>query len=388
MNEFEKKIAGGLGNWSAGSLFLIAVSGGADSTALLSAMTVIAGELNFRLHCLHVEHGIRAEAERRGDAEAVERLCGGLGVPCTVTVIPPGIIERTAKERGTGMEAAARHFRRTAWKEEMERIRAERVLTAHTGDDLLETILMRFLRGSGPAGLAGMKREQNRVLRPMLSLRRSDVLRYLEERAVPYRTDSTNNDIHYLRNRIRLKLVPVLNELFPEWEKNALAGAETQRYIADFLEHESFTRIRWTENAEWERGPYGKKPLLSAKWEEFFSLPEIVREEVIFQAIDRINDTAELTVPPRRSALRLFCRGIKNAVDTGTVRILKEKGRVVIMKQEEFSERGCALLIKKPGTYIIGKEKIEVSKGPFPVALHSTGNGKIAAEYIGGSNGE
>ncbi|MDR2793124.1 MAG: tRNA lysidine(34) synthetase TilS [Treponema sp.] len=405
MNDFEKKIAGGLGTWSVGSLFLIAVSGGADSTALLSAMAVIARERGFRLRCLHVDHGIRAEAERQGDAEAVERLCVRLDVPCTVTIIPPGTVEQTAKERGIGIEAAARLFRHRAWKKELARIGAERILVAHTEDDLLETILMRFLRGSGSAGLAGMKREQYPVLRPMLFIPRADALRYLEERVIPFRTDSTNSDIHYMRNRIRLKLIPILDEFFSEptvtWRKNVLAGAETQRYVADFLEEEASAHITWTDEMDGNR----KKMSTTAV---FFSIPEIVREEALFKAIDRINQADDASVPPKRSALRLFCRGCKNAVETGRVRISKEKDKVVIAKQQEFSETGFALfirdgidtseehvcdlqrgmLIKKNGSYIIGKEeKIKVSEESFPAVIHSTDSGKITVDYSGGSNG-
>ncbi|MDR0558489.1 MAG: tRNA lysidine(34) synthetase TilS [Treponema sp.] len=406
MNDFEKKIAGGLGDWSAGSLFLTAVSGGADSTALLVAMAGIAGELGFTLRCLHVDHGIRPEAERHGDAEAVERLCARFDVPCAIAVIPPGEVERTAKERGIGIEAAARLFRHRAWEKEAARVHAERVLVAHTEDDLLETILMRFLRGSGPAGLAGMKRERPPALRPMLSVTRAEVLRYLEARGISFRTDSTNNDTYYLRNRIRLKLIPFLDAFFsesePDWRKNALAGAETQRYVADFLEEEASARVKWINEAD----GCGKKVVATA---DFFSLPEILREESLFRAIDGLNQTKE--APPKRSALRLFCQGRANAVDTGKMRVTKEKGRVVVAERQKFSETGFALLIhgesdaaedqseeqsyglargmliKKKGRYIMGKEIFEAGEGPFPAVIHSVGNGKIAVDYSGGGNG-
>ncbi|MDR0376118.1 MAG: tRNA lysidine(34) synthetase TilS [Treponema sp.] len=405
MNNFEKKIAGGLGDWSAGSLFLTAVSGGADSTALLVAMAGIAGERGFKLRCLHVDHGIRPEAERLGDVEAVERLCARLGVPCTVTVVPPGKVEQTARERGIGIEAAARRFRRRAWEKELARVHAERVLVAHTEDDLLETILMRFLRGSGPAGLAGMKREWPPALRPMLSISRAEVLRYLEAQGVSFRADSTNSDIYYLRNRIRLKLIPFLDAFFseatPAWRRNVLAGAETQRYVADFLEEEAAVRVKWIDKTGG-----GEK---TAAAEIFFSLPEIVREESLFRVIDELNQAEDTLseAPPRRAALRLFCQGRKNAVETGTVRIAKEKGGVVAARRRPWLETGFALLIhgggdaseeqrygltrgmliKKNGRYIIGEEKIEVGEGPFPAVIHAAGNGKITVDYSGGGDG-
>ncbi|MDR1218219.1 MAG: tRNA lysidine(34) synthetase TilS [Treponema sp.] len=406
MNDFEKKIAGGLGDWSVGSLFLTAVSGGADSTAMLVAMTSVAGERGFKLRCLHVDHGVRPEAERQGDVEAVERLCARFDVPCTIAVIPPGKVERTAKERGIGIEAAARLFRHRAWEKELERIHAERVLVAHTEDDLLETILMRFLRGSGPAGLAGMKRERRSALRPMLSVTRAEAVCYLESRGISFRTDSTNSDIYYLRNRIRLKLIPFLDVFFsesePAWRNNAFAGAETQRHVADFLEEEAAVRVKWTD----ETDGGGRKMVATAN---FFSLPEILREEALFRAIDDLNQAEEapLAAPPKRSALRLFCQGRKNAVDTGMVRISKEQGRVVVAERRKFSATGFALLIhdkrdvseeqsyglargmliKKKGKYIIGKETVEAGEGPFPAVIHSTDNGKIAVDYSGGGNG-
>jgi tRNA(Ile)-lysidine synthase len=372
-------------------------------------MAGIADERGFKLRCLHVDHGIRPEAERQGDTEAVERLCARFGVPYAIAVIPPGKVEQTAKERSIGIEAAARLFRRRAWEKELARIHAERVLVAHTEDDLLETILMRFLKGSGPAGLAGMKRERRPSLRPMLSVTRAEVLRYLEAQSVPFRTDSTNSDIYYLRNRIRLKLIPLLDAFFSEsasaWRKNALAGAETQRHVADFLEEESSARVKWIDKADG-----GGKKMVAAV--DFFSLPEIVREETLFRAIDDLNQAEETPAlpeaPPKRAVLRLFCQGGKSVVETGAVRISKEKGRVVVARRQKLLETGFALLvhggrdaseeqayslaqgmlIKKNGRYIIREEKIEVGEGPFPAVIHSTGNGKIAVDYSGGGNGQ
>lgn len=379
MEHFEKEFIRALGNYPSGAVFLAAVSGGADSTALLSALAVVGKERGFRPNCLHVDHGVRPASERRADAELVKDLCGKFDIPCVVAVIPAGKIEAVAKKQGIGVEASARFFRHAAWAREMERVQAARVLVAHTQDDLLETILMRLLKGSGPAGLAGMKRENYPVLRPLLSLTRADVLAYLEERAIPFRTDSTNADIHFFRNRVRHKLIPVLDAFFPDWRKNLLSMAEIQRATADFIKNEAESRIQWQENE--------KSGGLSTLLENFRKKDIIIQEEALFQAINRIRKgKREKEKKPRRAVLKLFCEGGKSAVQTGGVKIAAQKDSVTVSDEwksgeKEKGEKGFALLIKKPGIYIIGESAVEVFEGRFPFILRSAAQGKITAEY-------
>jgi tRNA(Ile)-lysidine synthase len=342
-------------------LFIAAVSGGADSTSLLSSLANLQNSCpqktgGFRLQCLHVEHGIRPAEETRGDAEFVRSLCKTLDIPCAVVSIPPGKIVRIAKDRGIGVEAAARLFRHGAWAREMRRTGAARVLVAHTRDDLLETTLMRLLRGSGPAGLAAMKRDTGVVLRPMLSLERADVLAYLEERGIPFRTDSTNADTAYLRNRIRSRLVAVLNAEFPSWKTSLASAAQTQRMAADFLEKEASARIQWTLDQ--------KNSILYAEKQTFFSEPEIIREEALFYAIDRVKRAGGLEPdpppkregPPKRSVVRAFCQGGAVVADAGAVVLDSRGDRVAVKEKCRFSESGFVQLIKTPEscTVVVG----------------------------------
>jgi tRNA(Ile)-lysidine synthase len=288
-----------------------------------------------------VEHGIRPAAESFGDAAAVEALCSELAVPCSVVSIPPGTIARTAKLRGLGLEAAARLYRHAAWKAEARRVGAAKTLVAHTRDDLLETALMRMLRGSGPAGLAAMPRETRCVLRPLLETGRADVLAYLAEQGIPYRTDSTNADPAFLRNRIRLKLIPCLDEFFPSWRKTLADLAETQRLVADFLEAEAAARIPWEEE--------GAERLTSR--DDFFSQPEILREEALFAALDCFaGGRATGLKAPRRKSLRIFAQGKAGSISLGRAALKNEAGRVALTLPRR-GERGFSLLIKGPGIY-------------------------------------
>jgi tRNA(Ile)-lysidine synthase len=307
---------------------------------------------SFALRCIHVEHGIRNAAESRGDAAAVEAFCAELAVPCRVVSIPPGRIARAAKQRGLGLEAAARLYRHGAWNAEARRVRAERILVAHTRDDLLETALIRILRGSGPAGLAAMPRERGRILRPILGLGRGDVLAYLAERGISYRTDSTNADPAFLRNRVRLKLIPCLDEFFPSWRKTLADLAETQRLAADFIAAEAAARIPWEEGAAGRRITPGGN---------FFSQPQILREEALFAALDRLS-LGEAAKAPRRRSLRLFARGKAGSLDLGRS-ILKNDAGSVGLTPSRAGEWGFSLLIKEPGIYKLKWLRIRVFPG-------------------------
>jgi tRNA(Ile)-lysidine synthase len=374
---FEQAAVAGLGRWPPGTLFLAAVSGGADSTAMLAALAA-AG--SYRLCCLHVDHGIRPAEESRGDADAVRRFCKDLDLPCRVITIPQGKIRETAKNRGLGIEAAARLYRHAAWNREARRTGAERILVAHTRDDLLETALMRFLRGSGPAGLAAMPRSRGRIIRPILDRDRAEVLRYLEERGIPYRTDSTNEDPAYLRNRIRTKLVPQLDALFPGWRRAVLSLAETQNRTAAFLKAEAEIRVPW----ERDGGTWRTEAAA------FFAQPEIIREEALFDAADRLADhhrglTERADVPrksraaPRRESLRLFSGGKSSSADLGPVRIVREQDRVILSagNVRRDGEAGFSRLIKEGGVYKLEDLGLIISVEPPAAAAPRLENGSI-----------
>ena len=350
------------------TVLLAAVSGGADSMAMLASLCALRPE---RLFCLHVDHSLRP-AESAADAEFVAGFCKEQGVRCNVAVIPPGKIARFAKRKGTGIEAAARFFRRRAFFREAARLGENvLILTAHTKDDLLETALMRVLRGSGPAGLAILPVKKGRMLRPLLSVTRADVVEYLEAKNIPWREDSTNTDEKLLRNRIRRRLIPLLNESFPSW-KAALCGmAETQSLAASFLAGEAQRRVIW----EAARSSGKTHPSLSTDADNFFAQPQIIREEAVFQGIDKLPAGREGCAAVKRSVVRRFCAG-NAAADFGPVRARREGGKLILaVKKKECHESGFSLLIKKPGLYNLKNISIEVrlpaqnEEGAFAAAL-------------------
>ncbi|MDR2371373.1 MAG: tRNA lysidine(34) synthetase TilS, partial [Treponema sp.] len=357
VSRFESAAVSALGAFPPGAVFLAAVSGGADSSAMLCALACVSRPV-FSLRCIHVEHGVRPPEESRGDAAAVKRLCGKLGVPCRVAALPPGKIASCAGKRGMGLEAAARLYRHRILRREARRTGAAAVLIAHTRDDLLETVLMRCFRGSGPRGLAAMPQRTAGpipVVRPLLLLSRADVLKYLELKKIPFRTDSTNQDDRFLRNKIRNRLVPVLEGLFPYWARGIESLGATQSLAASFIEAEAEKRVVW------EAAGQG----LRTDAASFFAQPPIIREEALFQGIDR----RRALFSARRAGVRRFCAGGRTAVDLGSfagpgkiLRVREEGGFVILSRAEEEGEEGFSLLIKEPGLYILKGILIEVKE--------------------------
>ena len=355
--DFEHTVAAVLEQYPAG-VYLAAVSGGADSIAMLAALAAVRNRKAFNLRCIHIEHGIRPAEESRGDAAFVRSLCEKLNVPCRVISIAPGKVAAVAQKRGIGLEAAARLYRHRAWLREAARLEAQqpeaagceaagvRVLTAHTADDMRETVLMRLLHGAGPSGLAAMPVSRGRILRPLISLSRRDVLDYLSEKNISWREDSTNTDTQFLRNRIRHRLIPLLEESFPQWRGGIAALGETQSLVADFIQREAASRVCWetgalrgcppqrgeTEDRHKRAEVRGEPSPLSLHTDvkTFFAQPAIIREEALFQGIDQLLPAARASHTIKRKNIRRFCKGAITAIDLGSLRLTKDSRRITI----------------------------------------------------------
>ena len=202
---------------------LALVSGGPDSVALLRVVIALGGEPVV----LHVDHGLRSE-ESREDAEFVRELCRRLNVRCEV--------RRLELDGGSNLQARARDERYRLAEETAVRLGQQVVVTGHTADDVAETVLMNLARGTGLRGLAGIPPVRGRVQRPLIGCTRREILDYLKELDQPYRTDPTNLTGKYARNRVRLEVLPVLEELYPAAASNIARAASLVREDLEILE--------------------------------------------------------------------------------------------------------------------------------------------------------
>jgi len=192
---------------------LVAVSGGSDSTALLAILHRLAPEMRLELHVAHLDHGWRGRAAAR-DAEFVRRMAVRLRLPVTVGHIRPHVW--TAREgRQSSREARAREVRNRFLVETAREIGAHKVALGHTRNDQAESFLLRLLRGSGARGLAGTYPVvDGLIIRPLIDVGRADLVAYLKEKHLTYRVDATNRDLSLTRNRVRRRLLPLLEREF------------------------------------------------------------------------------------------------------------------------------------------------------------------------------
>ena len=234
------------GSIRAGDRLAVAVSGGADSVALLCLLLELRSELGIVLSVAHVNHKLRGE-----ESEEDERFVTKLARRCELE-----LHTRAApldSDRDSGIEAAARKLRYDFFRQLARENRAVKFATAHTLDDQAETVLLRILRGTGIRGLSGIHprlvlgeeaadeqpgRVFAKVVRPLLQFRRGELREFLHQRGQAWREDSSNRDLGFLRNRVRHVLLPVLQENF---------GPVTVEHLADLAE------IARAEEEQWER---------------------------------------------------------------------------------------------------------------------------------------
>lgn len=206
-----------------GDHVVCALSGGADSVALVYAMKLLAEKLEITVSAAHFNHCLRGE-ESDGDEAFVREFCDLHDIPLAVGsgAVTPG---------KKGLEAAARNARYAFLK-----TLPGKIATAHTADDNAETVLMHLVRGTGLKGLGGISPKNNNVIRPMLDVTREDVLAFLQEYHLRYVNDSSNDTDRFLRNRLRHHVMPLLRQENPRIGENLSAMALRLREDGSYLD--------------------------------------------------------------------------------------------------------------------------------------------------------
>ena len=223
---------------SAGDTVLVAVSGGADSLSLLHLLHNLQGELCVSLHIAHIHHGLRRESDQ--EAVLMKKYALKLGVPITVCRVH---VDRYKRKYGGSTQEAARNLRYAALLAIAQRVGATRIATAHHRDDRVETLLMRILSGSGLDGLAAIPvcrelRPGMTLIRPLHEVSREEIENYCRIHQLVPLHDASNQQLTYLRNRIRLRLIPFLESEFGYHVKSSMAKttallAQDARLLAD-----------------------------------------------------------------------------------------------------------------------------------------------------------
>ncbi len=337
----------------------VALSGGADSVALLH---ILFTEGVTPLYALHVHHGIRgAEADR--DEQFCRTLCETLGVPLEAVHID---VPALAADKGLGLETAARCARYAVFTDFLKSNKIPLLVTAHHADDQLETLLQNLLRGSGLRGLCGIPayREMayGAVARPLLQVQKSAILAYCRDNGLSFMQDSTNDEPCCPRNRLRAEVLPVLAEL---WHNGAASAARTasllcedeaylQSLAAQFLREQGSTPAV----AALAELPH---PVFARVMQSLLPVPpEAVHIEALRELVQRARPHASLSLP--------------------AVRVLVENGRLVtnseqgdeVQDYEIFLQEGENPLPGGMGTVFLGEYGREALLTSKNIYKHST----------------
>lgn len=301
-----------------GDHIVVAVSGGADSIALLDILMNLRSQLHISLSACHFNHLLRGEASEE-DESFVEEFCRKNGIECEVG--------RAKAKNLYKSENSAREARYTFFEKISEQGRGK-IALAHQKNDLAETLLMRIIRGSGSRGLSSIPASRGNFIRPLLSVSRSEIESYLEERHLAYRTDQSNFDLDFLRNRIRHEVIPMLEKINPNiLETLATEAVQFQddsalldKVIAQKLDHlilESSTDSVSLDYAKW------------------LKLDIALKRVVLREAIASFDNLLDITFKQIAEATDLLEKGInkKFKLLPHSLRIELKNAKIIIRKE-------------------------------------------------------
>jgi len=346
----------------AGDGVLVGVSGGSDSVALLLSLLSLKrrGRLRCGLHVAHLNHMLRG-AEADADERFVRRLCARLRIGLTAERRD---VRTFASEKKLTIEEAAREVRYDFLLEVAKREGCNRIAVGHNADDNVETITQRIIRGTGVRGLAGIppvremsSRPRIVVIRPLIRMWRCDIESYLRARGERWRTDSSNLRDDYLRNRIRNRLIPLLEaEYNAEVKRAVLRLGEIAREVTGYIEQEA---------AKAERAA-----LLKADRNEVVidtgairSIPAAVQQALLRRVLERLG------VPLKGMGLEGFRRLMSLCAGEGTRKIQmprgffaeRKGGQVAIYKRSAAPPTSLRVPLPVPGRAAIPELGIEVA---------------------------
>lgn len=377
MHPLEKKvqkIIAAQGLIRSGEKILAAVSGGPDSVALLHVLAAVSGQFAALLVAAYVDHGLRPEEIAR-EAELVEEQAGLLRIPYRFGQIA---VQEYASRHSLSVEHAARILRYETLEKLARKEGALKIAVAHTADDQAEEILLRLLRGTGRKGLAGMSGIfAGKVIRPLLAISKDELLRYLQDRRIPYLVDSSNLSPVYLRNRVRLQLLPYLEERYNPQIK------ETLRHTAAILQDEEEILEQLAQAAcertivETDGGSRAGKVLALLLDEFGREHPGIQRRilEALCWSLDStpsfriIESLQDLAVHGANGSRLHLAQGLRVSRQGGQLIFSYPQGKIA--KRGDLVEEACfEIVIDGPGSYrvpTIGKKLIvSISDGAPP----------------------
>ncbi|RPJ07282.1 MAG: tRNA lysidine(34) synthetase TilS [Spirochaetaceae bacterium] len=317
---------------------VIACSGGPDSVCLLHAFSQLRDKFSLRLHAAYVDHGLRDVQERSLEKQCVLENTNSLEIPLVIKTIQPGEIKDHAKKNKKSLEETAREFRYKAFSTILEETSGNFLALGHQADDQIETMLMRFFQGSGIRGLVGIPKKRGRILRPICECTREEILGYCKDKKLRFVTDSTNQQIDFLRNKIRHRVMPVVLDGFPGL-KRSLSSLRLKMAFADrFIS--AYTR----KHLKWKKTNNGFSILART----FMKEPEVVRIESFQLAYSRLRKLEGNGNLPIQLPFRFLAPLYSRDISSGSRTLLAGRQITLYRHMDRlFLERGVVSVVKK-----------------------------------------
>ena len=274
---------------SPGDRVVVGISGGPDSLALLSTLRSLSKEFNLSLSLAHLNHMFRGK-EAEADARFVQKVSRAWKLPLKSESFD---VPAFARKEKLSPEEAARQIRYKFLSQVSLEFKASRVALGHTEDDQLETLLMRLIRGTGHEGLKGIPpvrilnaKPRVKVIRPLIETSRAEIESYLDKHKLKARSDSSNLQPIYLRNKIRLELLPLLRQYNPRIKEVLLSTMRILREEEEYLQ----------ENARKALGEVikeKKKGTVSIKLKDFSAYPRALQRRILREVVKSIQGDAQ-----------------------------------------------------------------------------------------------
>lgn len=325
-----------------GDRVVVAVSGGPDSVCLLDILYQLKDDLGIGLVVAHLDHGLRPEVDE-AETRFVKSLADSLQLPFETEKAG-----RLIARQGSSLEERARNIRYGFLEQTLRKFSARKIAVGHNLNDQAETVLMRLLRGSGPSGLGGIPPLRNKkIIRPLIEVSRQEVESYIKERGLEYVTDTTNLEPRYLRNRIRLELLPQLRKYQPRIVELLGQTAGIMRKDEECLEEMAEA---WVKGQD--KSGDGRKPrfLLSS----FNNLPEALKSRVIRTALRQAGGSLRRVGLRHIEAVRRLAASEKPQATANLpnhVSVRKDYDMLVFDLVKDAQAQGFCCLLDGPGTF-------------------------------------
>ena len=353
----------------------VALSGGSDSVALSALLSDTTSEGGFTIaNLIHINHQLRG-GEADSDEEFCREFAKSIGLPIVVKRVDVGELARTCR---VSVEDAGHRARYSIFESVANELKIDVIATGHTRDDLAETVLLRLIRGAGPAGLAGIWPQVGCVVRPLLDISRCELREYLSMRDLAFREDATNYDVRIPRNRVRHALIPFLAKKFSPSigavlaREAAIARADSQ--WMDSVASQEFARVVGCRENEVtiDGEALNARPVALARRVAKMALERVSNRGVGFVHVERLLD---LVANPDRPITEADFPGSR-IERQGKCIVVSNSVTVPLSRRKTSEPRGFKYELTVPGEVVVKEADLVVSaeRGCSPNVLCAKGD--------------